>query len=81
MKKGKHPAAYRFVIFQDISSPFTFLGKSTAHSEEMAIWDDGKEYPVIKLSLTSGSHPFFTGQQKYVDSAGRIEKFQKKYQK
>ncbi|NBV40510.1 type B 50S ribosomal protein L31 [bacterium] len=81
MKKNKHPESYRFVIFQDISSSFSFLGRSTADSSEMASWEDGKEYPVVKLSMTSGSHPFFTGNQKFVDSAGRIEKFQKKYGK
>ena len=52
MKKGKHPESYRTVIFQDISSPFTFLGKSTARSQEMGIWDDGEQYPLVKLSLT-----------------------------
>lgn len=79
MKKDIHPKQYRFVIFKDISSDFSVLGKSTAKSQDTMKWEDGKEYPVVKFSLTSHSHPFFTGTEKFVDAAGRIEKFQAKF--
>lgn len=80
MKTDRHPKSYRFVVFQDISSDFSFLSKSTAKTDETIKWEDGNEYPLVKLSLTSASHPFYTGQQKFVDTAGRIDKFKKKYQ-
>ena len=78
MRKDIHPE-YRNVVFKDVSTDFAILTKSTARSEETIKWEDGNEYPLIKASLTSGSHPFFTGQEKFVDAAGRIEKFQKRY--
>jgi large subunit ribosomal protein L31 len=79
MKKDIHPKTYRLVVFKDISSDFAVLGKSTGKSNETIKWEDGNEYPVIKFSLTSASHPFFTGTEKFIDAAGRIDKFQNKY--
>ena len=79
MKKNIHPESYRAVIFKDFSVDYAFLGKSTAASSETIVWEDGKEYPLVKLEISSESHPFFTGKMKFIDSAGRIEKFRKKY--
>jgi large subunit ribosomal protein L31 len=81
MKKDIHPANYRTVIFKDISIDKTWLGKSTANTKETTTWEDGKEYPLIKLEISSESHPFFTGKMKLVDTAGRIDKFKKRYTK
>ena len=77
MKKGIHPDSYRFVVFKDMSNGTTFLTRS----EEMIKWEDGNEYPVIKLEISNTSHPFFTGQNILVDTAGRIDKFKRKYAK
>jgi large subunit ribosomal protein L31 len=79
MKKGIHPE-YREVVFKDISCDFTFIGKSTMKSRE-TITLDGVEYPLIKLDISSRSHPFFTGKQKFVDTAGRVDKFFARYGK
>jgi large subunit ribosomal protein L31 len=79
MKKDIHPANYRFVVFKDFSCDYAFLGRSTAETKDKVVWEDGKEYPLVKLEISSASHPFFTGKSKFVDTAGRIEKFQKKY--
>ena len=81
MKKGLHPENYRFVVFKDMSNGISFLSRSTAHSKEMVKWDDGKEYPLIKLEISNTSHPFFTGKNMLVDTAGRIDKFKKRYEK
>jgi len=81
MKEGIHPDSYRVVIFRDMSNGDEFLGKSTAPSEEKAKFEDGNEYDLIKLDVTSTSHPFFTGKDLLVDTAGRIEKFNKKFGK
>jgi len=81
MKKGIHPESYRTVVFKDFSCDYSFLSKSTANTKETIVWEDGKEYPLVKLEISNQSHPFFTGKMKFIDSAGRIEKFQKKYQK
>ena len=81
MKKGIHPEAYRFVIFKDMSNGFSFLTRSGANTKETATWEDGKEYPLVKLEISSMSHPFYTGQNMLVDTAGRIDKFKKKYAK
>lgn len=80
MKKGLHPD-YKEVIFWDTSSDFKFLSRSTLNTKDMMKWTDGKEYPVIKVEVSSASHPFFTGKKMFVDTAGRVEKFQKKYNK
>ncbi|OLY94849.1 LSU ribosomal protein L31P [Cnuella takakiae] len=81
MKKDLHPSSYRYVVFKDMSNGYAFLSKSTAHSKETIQWEDGNEYPVIKLEISSQSHPFFTGKNVLVDTAGRIDKFNKKYAK
>lgn len=79
MKKDIHPENYRFVVFKDISQDFSFITRSCAPSRETIEWEDGKEYPLVKLEISSESHPFFTGKMKFVDSAGRIDKFNKKF--
>lgn len=80
MRKEIHPD-YQEVIFWDTSSDFKFLSRSTMRPKETLKWTDGKEYPVIKVEVSSASHPFFTGKKMFMDSAGRVEKFQKKYTK
>ncbi|MBL7855782.1 MAG: type B 50S ribosomal protein L31 [Cyclobacteriaceae bacterium] len=80
MKKGIHPE-YRDVIFWDTSSDHKFMSRSTLNTKETIKWTDGKDYPVIKVEVSSASHPFFTGKKMFVDTAGRVEKFQKKYGK
>lgn len=75
MKKGIHPTTYRPVVFQDLNNEFSFLTRSTASSEETIKWEDGKEYPLIKVHISSASHPFFTGQEKLVDVEGRVDRF------
>ena len=79
MKKEIHPKEYRHVVFQDVSCDFSFLTKSSIETKEKIKWKDGKEYPLYKLDISSKSHPYFTGQQNLVDTAGRIEKFNTKY--
>ena len=81
MKKGLHPENYRFVVFKDMSNGHSFISRSTAATKETVKWEDGTEYPLIKLEISSMSHPFFTGQKMLVDTAGRIDKFKKKYAK
>ncbi|MET0394684.1 MAG: type B 50S ribosomal protein L31 [Chitinophagaceae bacterium] len=81
MKQGIHPANYRLVVFKDMSNGQTFLSRSTADSKETITWEDGNDYPVVKLEISSTSHPFFTGKNVLVDTAGRIDKFKKKYEK
>ncbi|MCR9200279.1 MAG: type B 50S ribosomal protein L31 [Planctomycetaceae bacterium] len=78
MQKDIHPE-YRDVIFQDTSDGTRFLIKSTIKCKETGTWEDGNEYPLFKVEISSASHPFYTGKMKFVDSAGRVEKFQKKY--
>jgi large subunit ribosomal protein L31 len=80
MKKGIHPE-YRDVVFWDTSSDFKFLTRSTLHTKETTKWTDGKDYPVIKVEVSSASHPFFTGKKMFLDTAGRVEKFRTKYNK
>ena len=81
MKQGIHPESYRFVVFKDMSNGTSFLGKSSAHTKETILFEDGKEYPVIKLEISNTSHPFYTGKNMLVDTAGRIDKFNKRYAK
>ena len=78
MQDNIHPQ-YGFVVFKDTSSDFEFLSKSTLESKETVKWKDGNEYPLCKIEISNKSHPFFTGKQNLVDTAGRIEKFNKKY--
>ncbi len=80
MKKGIHPN-YRPVVFMDAAANYSFLTRSTVASNETVKWEDGNEYPLYKLDISSASHPFFTGKMKFVDTTGRVEKFQKKYQR
>jgi len=79
MKNGIHPGNYRFVVFQDMSNGNAFLSKSTAPSKDTIKWEDGKEYPLIKLEISNTSHPFYTGKMKLVDTAGRVDKFMNRY--
>jgi large subunit ribosomal protein L31 len=79
MKQGIHPNNYRLVVFQDMSNGYSFLTKSTAPSKENIKWEDGKEYPLIKLEISNTSHPFYTGKMKLVDTAGRVDKFMNRY--
>ena len=80
MRKDIHPE-YREVVFQDSSSDFSFLTRSTMTSEDTIKWEDGNEYPLIKIEVSSASHPFYTGKKLFVDTAGRVEKFNRKYKK
>jgi large subunit ribosomal protein L31 len=80
MKADIHPK-YHDVVFQDVSCNFSFLTRSTMTSKEKIKWEDGKEYPIIKLETSSQSHPFYTGKQKTVDAGGRVDKFRRRYGK
>jgi len=80
MKTGIHPE-YREVVFQDISSDFAFLTRSTINSKETIKWEDGNEYPLVKVEVSSASHPFYTGKHKMLDSGGRVDRFKKRYGK
>lgn len=75
MKKDFHPKDYQLVVFEDLNNGFRILTHSTAKAEDKTIWEDGKEYPMLKLHITSASHPFFTGQERLVDIEGRVDKF------
>jgi len=78
MKKGIHPDNYREVIFKDMSNGDMFLSRSTAKTNDTEMFE-GKEYPVVKLEISSSSHPFYTGKAKLVDTAGRVDKFMSRY--
>ena len=80
MKADIHPD-YREVVFQDVTSDFKFLTRSTLGSKETIKWEDGNEYPLIKVEISSATHPFYTGQNKVMDTSGRIDKFKKRYAK
>jgi large subunit ribosomal protein L31 len=75
MKKGLHPDNYRLVVFEDLNNGFRFLTRSTAAAEDKTKWEDGNEYPLIKVHITSASHPFFTGEERILDIEGRVDKF------
>ena len=75
MKKDIHPAEYRQVIFEDSTSGKSFLIGSTIKTSRTSKWTDGKEYPIFNVEISSASHPFYTGQSKTIDTAGRVEKF------
>ena len=81
MKQGIHPENYRFVVFKDMSNDYSFLSRSCAETKEKIVWEDGNEYPVIKLEISDKSHPYYTGKMKLVDTAGRVDKFRTRYQK
>ncbi|MGW5443669.1 type B 50S ribosomal protein L31 [Streptomyces asiaticus] len=78
MKPGIHPA-YRPVVFRDRAADFAFLTRSTATSDQTVEWRDGNTYPVIDVEISSASHPFYTGNQRVVDTAGRVERFERRY--
>ena len=78
MKAGIHPE-YRDVVFQDMSSEFSILTRSTIESKETIKWEDGNEYPLVKVEVSSASHPFYTGKHKVLDSGGRVDRFKKRY--
>jgi large subunit ribosomal protein L31 len=80
MKKDIHPK-YRDVVFYDTSSEYKFITKSTIETSETIVWEDGQEYPVYKIEVSSNSHPFYTGKKMLLDTAGRVEKFNKRYAK
>lgn len=79
MKTEIHPENYRLVVFKDMSNDYAFLTKSCAPSNDTIAWEDGNEYPLIKLEISHTSHPYFTGKMKLVDTAGRIDKFKSRY--
>ena len=81
MKTGIHPENYRLVVIKDMSNDHTFITKSCADTKDTIVWEDGNEYPVIKLEISNTSHPFYTGKVKLVDTAGRIDKFRTRYEK
>ena len=80
MKAGIHPE-YRDVVFQDVTTDFQILTRSTLSSKETVKLDDGNEYPLIKVDISSASHPFYTGKHKIMDTGGRVDKFRKRYSK
>lgn len=80
MKADIHPD-YREVVFQDVSSDFAFKTRSTIKTRETIVWEDGREYPLVKVEVSSKSHPFYTGQHKIVDSGGRVDRFKQRYKK
>ncbi len=75
MKKELHPQDYRLVVFSDESAKFSFLTKSTVATTETIKWEDGNEYPLVKVHISSASHPFFTGEEKIIDTEGRVDRF------
>jgi large subunit ribosomal protein L31 len=81
MKKNTHPENYRFCVFKDMSNGYSFLTKSCADTKETIKWEDGNEYPLVKLDISHTSHPYYTGKLKLVDTAGRVDKFRTRYSK
>jgi len=81
MREGIHPKGYRLVVFKDMSNDYSFVCRSTVQTKDNVVWEDGKEYPLVKLEISHTSHPFFTGKMKLVDTAGRVDKFMNKYKK
>ena len=81
MKKDTHSKDYRLVVFEDSSCNYSFLTRSTVKTDKTIKWEDGNEYPLIKLEISHKSHPFFTGKSQLVDTAGRIDKFKNRYSK
>jgi large subunit ribosomal protein L31 len=75
MKKDLHPTEYRPVVFQDAAADFAFLTSSTAKSDKTIKWEDGNEYPLVQVHISSASHPFYTGKEKLLDTEGRVDRF------
>ncbi|EPR65764.1 type B 50S ribosomal protein L31 [Cyclobacterium qasimii] len=80
MKKEIHPN-YRDVVFLDTSSDYKFMTKSTIETEDSITWENGEDYPLVKVEVSSASHPFYTGKKMLLDTAGRVEKFNRRYKK
>ena len=81
MKTSIQPKDYRFVVFADEQAKFSFLTRSTAKSDETIKWTDGKEYPLVKMQISSASHPFITGEEKIIDTEGRVDRFKARAKK
>ena len=81
MKAEIHPENYRLVVFKDLSIDYSFLTKSCIDTKDTVLWEDGNEYPLVKLEISHKSHPFYTGKVKLVDTAGRVDKFRNRYAK
>ena len=79
MKAGIHPESYRVVVFKDMSNEHMFLGKSCTNTKDTVKWEDGNEYPLVKLDISNTSHPYYTGKMMLIDTAGRVDKFKKRY--
>lgn len=79
MKSSIHPQDYRLVVFSDEVAGFSFLTRSTAPTKETVKWEDGNEYPLVKVHISSASHPFFTGEEKIIDTEGRVDRFKAKF--
>ncbi len=75
MKSSIHPQNYRPVVFSDDQAGFAFLTQSTAQTTDTIVWEDGKTYPLVKVHISSASHPFFTGEEKIIDTEGRVDRF------
>jgi large subunit ribosomal protein L31 len=75
MKKSLHPDSYRVVVFEDLNNGSRILTRSTIAAEETVKWEDGNEYPLVKVHISSASHPFYTGEEKLVDIEGRVDRF------
>lgn len=80
-KKELHPKDYRYVVFSDESAGYSFLTRSTATSAETIKWEDGETYPLVKVQISSASHPFFTGEEKIIDTEGRVDRFKNRAKK
>ena len=79
MKSSIHPTNYRPVVFSDDVAGFAFLTQSTAQTDDTIKWEDGNEYPLVKVHISSASHPFFTGEEKIIDTEGRVDRFKAKF--
>jgi large subunit ribosomal protein L31 len=79
MKSSIHPTTYRPVVFSDDVAGFAFLTQSTAQTNETIKWEDGNEYPLVKVHISSASHPFFTGEEKIIDTEGRVDRFKARF--
>ena len=81
MKSSIHPTNYRLVVFSDEVAGFSFLTRSTAPTKDTIKWEDGNEYPLVKVHISSASHPFFTGEEKIIDTEGRVDRFKARFAK
>lgn len=81
MKSSIHPTNYRLVVFSDEVAGFSFLTRSTAPTKDTVNWEDGNEYPLVKVHISSASHPFFTGEEKIIDTEGRVDRFKARFAK